>query len=88
MTLAWSGTIEGGGLVGWNLVQRIDKSEMCSIGLVFIELIGFVANRIAPSAFHAVAIVIEDLFERPEVNDSLVAFETGALLAFECLDGD
>src|SRR6202035_1532971 len=53
-----------------------------------IMLIRLVADRVAPSAFHAMAVVIEHFFERPKVNDCLIALEARPFFSLKRLDGD
>ena len=71
-----------------NFSPRLDEFKRIAIRLLLQELKGFVADGVTLPAFHAVIVVIEDFFERPLVNNGLIAFEALALLAFEGFDGD
>src|SRR5438094_1578521 len=69
-----------------NIDNRIDEFEKLTIWSFLVEIVGLVANGVAPAAFHSVIVVIDHFLERPTINYRLVALETFALLSFECID--
>src|SRR5713101_4017587 len=79
--------VEWLGLFQRNLHARVNELEELGVGRLLEELISLIADRVALAAFHAVVVVVQDLLERPLVNDRLLALETRALLAFERLHG-
>src|SRR5437667_63793 len=74
--------------VGARKIHRIERFAKLSVWSFLVEIVGLVANGVAPAAFHSVIVVIDHFLERPTINYRLVALETFALLSFECFDGD
>jgi hypothetical protein len=68
--------------------ERFDELEELSVGSLTIEVEGLVADRVSPTADQSMAIIIDDLFEWPPVDDRLVALEARALFALVGLDGE
>ena len=79
--------VEGRGLVQGNRLQGLDEFERFSIGPLAVEIVGLVTHRVTQTSLHAVAVVIQHLFEGALVDNGLVALPTGPLLALEGLHG-
>src|SRR5205814_98321 len=68
--------------------QGLDKLKKIAIRGFPIKVICLIANGITTAAFHPMVIVVQNLLERPPVNDGLVTLKTFTLFTFKCLDRD
>src|SRR6266404_1915692 len=86
MTQRGARTVERFRFVERDWSQRFDELEGGGVGSLAIDVVGLVADGIAPAAFHPVVIVVEHFLERAFVDHSLVALDTRSLFAFESFD--
>jgi hypothetical protein len=87
MPQASTGTVKRPGLLKRDFRQWFDEREEAFVRFVAVKLKGLVADRVAPPAFHPMAVIIEYFFEWTEINHCLISLKTRTLLAFECLHG-
>ena len=66
--------------------NRIDKLKELTIRRFLVEVVSFVADRVAFAALHPMIVVIEHFLEWAAINHGLIPFEAFALFALECFD--